>query len=50
MLALLAFCRQEPEVEIRFFEVLLLQQIKGLYDELYDAGFVQFNNVGWYGC
>src|SRR3546814_10178593 len=31
--ALLALCRQEePEVEIRFFEVPLSQQIKGLHD------------------
>ncbi|WP_192699124.1 MULTISPECIES: hypothetical protein [Paraburkholderia] len=33
--ALLALCRQEePEVEIRFFEVPLSQQIKGLHDDL----------------
>ena len=33
---LLALCRQEePEVEIRFFEVPLSQQIKGLHDDLY---------------
>ena len=38
--ALLALCRQEePEVEIRFFEVSLSQQIKGLHDDLYDVGF-----------
>src|SRR3546814_8000882 len=40
--ALLALCRQEePEVEIRFFEVPLSQQIKGLHDDLYDVGFAQ---------
>lgn len=37
--SLLAQCRQEePEVEIRLFEVPLLQQIKGLQDDLYDIG------------
>jgi len=45
--ALLALCRQEePEVEIRFFEVSLSQQIKGLHDDLYDMGFAQSNEVG----
>lgn len=45
--ALLALCRQEePEVEIRFFEVPLSQQIKGLHDDLYDAGFTQIDEVG----
>ncbi|TBV17527.1 LysR family transcriptional regulator [Stutzerimonas kirkiae] len=45
--ALLALCRQEePEVEIRFFEVPLSQQIKGLHDDLYDVGFAQSNEVG----
>ena len=35
----LALCRQEePEIEIRLSEVPLSQQIKGLHDELYDAG------------
>ncbi|GAB0153363.1 hypothetical protein MnBA_27630 [Marinobacterium sp. BA1] len=38
--ALLAMCRQEePEVEIRLFEVPLPQQLKGLQDDLYDVGF-----------
>ena len=45
--ALLVLCRQEePEVEIRFFEVPLSQQIKGLHDDLYDAGFAQSDEVG----
>lgn len=45
--ALLALCRQEdPEVEIRLFEVPLSQQIKGLHDDLYDAGFAQSDEVG----
>lgn len=44
---LLALCRQEePEVEIRLFEVPLSQQIKGLHDDLYDVGFAQSNEVG----
>lgn len=44
---LLALCRQEePEVEIRFFEVPLSQQIKGLNDDLYDVGFAQSDEVG----
>ncbi len=45
--ALLALCRQEePEVEIRFFEVPLSQLLKGLQDDLYDVGFAQSNEVG----
>lgn len=45
--ALLALCRQEePEVEIRFFEVPLSQQIKGLHDDLYDVGFAQSDETG----
>ncbi len=45
--ALLVLCRQEePEVEIRFFEVPLSQQIKGLHSDLYDVGFAQSNEVG----
>lgn len=44
---LLALCRQEePEVEIRLFEVSLSQQIKGLKDDLYDVGFAQSDEVG----
>lgn len=38
--ALLAQCRlEEPDVEIRLFEVPLAQQTKGLRNDLYDAGF-----------
>ena len=45
--ALLAQCREEdPEVEVRLFEVLLAQQIKGLHDDLYDAGFSMAEDVG----
>lgn len=45
--ALLVLCRQEePEVEIRFFEVPLSQQIKGLHDDLYDVGIAQSDDVG----
>ncbi len=45
--SLLALCRQEePEVEIRLFEVSLSQQIKGLHDDLYDVGFAQSDEVG----
>lgn len=45
--ALLAMCRQEePEVDIRLFEVPLAQQIKGLHDDLYDVGFSLSDEVG----
>ncbi|PRF44077.1 LysR substrate-binding domain-containing protein [Burkholderia multivorans] len=45
--ALLARCREEdPEVEIRLFEAPLSQQIKGLHDDLYDAGFSMADDVG----
>ncbi|WP_416047178.1 LysR family transcriptional regulator [Cupriavidus basilensis] len=45
--ALLAMCRQEePEVDIRLFQVPLSQQIKGLHDDLYDIGFAQSDEVG----
>ncbi len=44
---LLALCRQEePEIEIRLFEVPLSQQIKGLQEDLYDVGFAQSDEVG----
>lgn len=44
---LLALCRQEePEVEIRFFEAPLSQQIKGLHGDLYDVGFARADEVG----
>lgn len=38
--------QEEPEVEVRFFEVPLAQQIKGLCGELYDLGFAQSDEVG----
>ena len=45
--ALLARCREEdPEMEIRLFEVALAQQLKGLHDDLYDAGFSMADEVG----
>ncbi|MGB3070243.1 MAG: TrbI/VirB10 family protein [Ottowia sp.] len=45
--ALLALCRQEePEVDIRLFEVPLSQQIKGLREDLYDVGFAKSDEVG----
>lgn len=45
--ALLAKCREEdPEVEIRLFEVPLAQQIQGLHDDLYDAGFSMAIDAG----
>lgn len=44
---LLAMCRQEePEVDIRLFQVPLSQQIAGLQDDLYDVGFAQSDEVG----
>jgi DNA-binding transcriptional LysR family regulator len=44
---LLSQCRHdEPEVEIRLFEVPLSQQLKGLHDDLYDVGFAQSDEVG----
>ena len=44
---LLARCREEyPEIEIRLFEVPLPQQIKGLQDDMYDAGFSMAEEVG----
>ncbi len=45
--ALLARCREEdPEIEIRLFDVPLAQQIKGLHDDLYDAGFSMAEDAG----
>jgi DNA-binding transcriptional LysR family regulator len=45
--ALLAQCRQdEPDVDIRLYEVPLSQQIRGLHDDLYDVGFAQSAEVG----
>ncbi len=44
---LLARCREEdPEIEIRLFEVPLGQQIKGLHEDLYDAGFSMTEDGG----
>nr|WP_241751653.1 LysR family transcriptional regulator [Pseudomonas aeruginosa] len=45
--SLLAMCRQEePEVDIRLFQVPLAQQLKGLQDDMYDVGFAQSDEVG----
>ncbi|MBS3936241.1 MAG: LysR family transcriptional regulator [Sulfuritalea sp.] len=44
---LLARCRlEEPEVEIRLFEVPLAQQVRGLRNDLYDAGFARSDESG----
>lgn len=44
---LLARCREEePEIDIRLFEVPLDQQIKGLDDGMYDVGFSMADEVG----
>ena len=44
---LLAQCRaDEPEVAIRLSQMPLSQQLKGLRDDLYDAGFAQAADVG----
>lgn len=43
----LALCRQdEPETEIRLFEVPLAQQVRGLHDDLYDVGFARSEDPG----
>jgi len=45
--ALLALCRkEEPEIDIHFFEVPLAQQIRGLLEDLYDVGFALSDEVG----
>jgi len=45
--ALLALSREEePDTEIRLFEVTLAQQIKGLHGDLYDAGFALSREAG----
>ena len=45
--ALLAQCREEdPEVKVRLCEVPLAQQIRGLQDDLYDAGFSMAEHAG----
>lgn len=44
--ALLALCREEdPEVEIRLFEIPLSQQLRGLREDLYDVGFALIDDV-----
>lgn len=44
--SLLALCReQEPDVDIRLYEVSFAQQVKGLSGDLYDAGFAQCADV-----
>ncbi|AEA68254.1 MULTISPECIES: LysR family transcriptional regulator [Pseudomonas] len=45
--AVLARCREEePEVEIRLFEVSLSQQLRGLREDLFDVGFARSKDVG----
>lgn len=45
--ALLAQSRaEEPEVDIRLFQIPFAQQVKGLRGDLYDVGFAQSANVG----
>ena len=45
--ALLSRCREEePDTEIRLYEVPLSQQIRGLEADLYDAGFSHSSEVG----
>lgn len=45
--ALLAQCRaEEPEVEIRLFQMPFLQQVKGLRSDLFDAGLAQSADIG----
>jgi DNA-binding transcriptional LysR family regulator len=45
--ALLAICRaEEPEVEIRLFQIPFSQQVRGLCDNLYDVGFAQWGDGG----
>lgn len=45
--ALLALSREEdPETEIRVFQVTLSEQIQGLHDDLYDVGFSVCSDAG----
>lgn len=45
--ALLSCCRvEEPDTEIRLYEVPMSQQIRGLEADLYDAGFSHSSEVG----
>ncbi|KGU52604.1 D-alanyl-D-alanine endopeptidase [Xanthomonas phaseoli pv. phaseoli] len=44
---LMALCREEdPGIAIRFEEVPLTQQIKGLHEDFYDVGFSQSSEAG----
>jgi DNA-binding transcriptional LysR family regulator len=44
--ALLALCREEePEVEIRLFEIPFSKQLKGFRNDLYDAGFALADEI-----
>ena len=44
---LMALCRREdPEIAIHIDEVPLVQQIKGLHEDLYDIGLAQSEDVG----
>jgi DNA-binding transcriptional LysR family regulator len=43
----LARCREEePEVEVRIVEVTLAEQLRGLHEGHFDAGFAKANNTG----
>lgn len=45
--AILARCREEePEVEIRLYEVSLSQQLRGLRENTFDVGFARSSEVG----
>jgi DNA-binding transcriptional LysR family regulator len=45
--SLLVRCRvEDPEVDIRLFEIPLAQQVKGLRNGLYDVGFSNLDSVG----
>lgn len=45
--ALLSHCREEePDTEIRLYEVPFSQQLKGLESDLFDVGFSQSSDVG----
>src|SRR5574340_151568 len=45
--SLLARCRvEDPEVDIRLFEIPLAQQVKGLRSGLYDIGFSNMADLG----
>ncbi|KGR62277.1 MULTISPECIES: LysR family transcriptional regulator [Gammaproteobacteria] len=45
--SLMVLCRKEdPEIAIYFDEVPLIEQIKGLHEDVYDVGFAQSADVG----